>query len=87
MTTLDGGRREQVHTLVIGAGQAGLATSYWLQRAGVEHLLVERRPMLGGTWPDRWDSFTLVAPNYTLRLPGSSIRDPIPRGSCREIKW
>jgi putative flavoprotein involved in K+ transport len=80
MTTLDGGRREQVHTLVIGAGQAGLATSYWLQRAGVEHLLVERRPMLGGTWPDRWDSFTLVAPNYTLRLPGKFYSGPDPEG-------
>jgi putative flavoprotein involved in K+ transport len=80
MTTLDGGRREQVHTLVIGAGQAGLATSYWLQRAGVEHLLVERRPMLGGTWPDRWDSFTLVAPNYTLRLPGMFYSGPDPEG-------
>jgi hypothetical protein len=80
MTTVDGGRREQVHTLVIGAGQAGLATSYWLQRAGVEHLLVERRPMLGGTWPDRWDSFTLVGPNYTLRLPGMFYSGPDPEG-------
>jgi putative flavoprotein involved in K+ transport len=76
------GRRslEEVHTLVIGAGQAGLATSYWLQRAGVEHLLVDRRPRLGGAWPDRWDSFTLVAPNYTLRLPGMPYAGPDPEG-------
>ena len=70
--------REEVHTLVIGAGQAGLATSYWLQRAGIEHLLVERRPSLGGAWHDRWDSFTLVAPNYTLRLPGMHYSGPDP---------
>ncbi len=72
--------REQVHTLIIGAGQAGLATSYWLQRAGIEHLLVDRRPHLGGAWHDRWDSFTLVAPNYTLRLPGMPYAGPDPDG-------
>lgn len=27
----------EVHTLVVGAGQAGLAMSYWLSQAGVEH--------------------------------------------------
>jgi putative flavoprotein involved in K+ transport len=69
---------ERVHTLVIGAGQAGLATSYWLQKAGIEHLLVERRPRFGGAWHDRWDSFTLVAPNYTLRLPGMPYAGPEP---------
>ena len=71
---------EKVHTLVIGAGQAGLATSHWLQRAGIEHVLVDRRPSLGGAWHDRWDSFTLVAPNYTLRLPGMHYSGPDPDG-------
>ena len=69
---------ECIDTLVIGAGQAGLATSYWLKRAGIEHLLVERRAQLGGSWPDRWDSFCLVAPNYTLRLPGMPYSGPEP---------
>ncbi|HMJ12324.1 MAG TPA: NAD(P)/FAD-dependent oxidoreductase, partial [Polyangiaceae bacterium] len=63
-------RSEHVDTLVIGGGQAGLATSYWLKRAGLEHLVLERRHELGGSWHDRWDSFCLVAPNYTLLLPG-----------------
>lgn len=57
-------------TLVIGGGQAGLATSYWLKQAGIEHLVLERRRELGGAWHDRWDSFHLVAPNFTLTLPG-----------------
>ena len=34
---------QSVNTLIIGAGQAGLATSYWLSRAGVEHQLLDRR--------------------------------------------
>lgn len=67
-------------TLVIGAGQAGLATSYWLSRAGVEHLVVERRDRLGGSWPDRWDSFHLVAPNFAILLPGKAYDGSEPDG-------
>jgi putative flavoprotein involved in K+ transport len=75
-----GDGRERVDTLVIGGGQAGLATSYWLTQAGVEHLVVDRRPSLGGAWHDRWDSFCLVAPNYTLLLPGMPYDGPDPDG-------
>ncbi|MPZ79404.1 MAG: SidA/IucD/PvdA family monooxygenase [Actinophytocola sp.] len=67
-----------IDTLVIGAGQAGLATSYWLTRAGIEHLVVDRRDRLGGSWPDRWDSFHLVAPNFTILLPGKPYRGQAP---------
>jgi putative flavoprotein involved in K+ transport len=69
-------RLEQVDTLVIGGGQAGLSTSYWLARAGIGHLVLEGRRELGGSWPDRWDGFHLVAPNYTLRLPGMHYSGP-----------
>ncbi|MGH4026343.1 MAG: flavin-containing monooxygenase [Pseudonocardiaceae bacterium] len=69
-----------MHTLVIGAGQAGLATSYRLAEAGIEHLVVEQRNRLGGDWPQRWDSFTLVTPNFAIRLPGMSYSGPDPEG-------
>jgi putative flavoprotein involved in K+ transport len=75
---MTGPAREHVDTLVIGAGQAGLATSHWLKQARVEHLLLERRDRLGGSWHDRWDSFCLVAPNFTLRLPGMPYAGPEP---------
>jgi putative flavoprotein involved in K+ transport len=68
----------EVDTLVIGAGQAGLATSYWLGQAGVEHLLLERRPELGGAWQDRWDSFFLNTPNFAFLLPGMTYDGPEP---------
>lgn len=74
------GARESVDTLVIGGGQAGLATSYWLTHAGVEHLVVERRNRFGGGWLDRWDSFCLVAPNFVIRLPGMPYAGPDPEG-------
>ncbi|UKA55536.1 NAD(P)/FAD-dependent oxidoreductase [Arthrobacter sp. FW305-BF8] len=68
----------EIDTLVIGAGQAGLATSYWLSRAGVEHLLLEQRPELGGAWQDRWDSFYLNTPNFAFLLPGMTYDGPEP---------
>ncbi|MGA8787565.1 MAG: NAD(P)-binding domain-containing protein, partial [Paenarthrobacter sp.] len=57
-------------TVIIGAGQAGLTTSYWLTQFGVEHLLLERRDSLGGAFQDRWDSFYMNTPNLALDLPG-----------------
>ncbi|VXC56678.1 FAD-dependent oxidoreductase [Arthrobacter sp. 9AX] len=60
---------QRINTLVVGAGQAGLATSYWLTQHGVEHRLLERRDQLGGAWQDRWDSFYLNTPNFAFKLP------------------
>ena len=57
--------------VVIGAGQAGLAVSHELSEHGVDHVVLERR-RVGQSWRDRWDSFHLVTPNWTMTLPGSS---------------
>jgi len=59
-----------IETVVVGAGQAGLIMSWHLQRAGREHVVVDRRETLGGGWQDRWDGFVLVGPNWTTGLPG-----------------
>jgi putative flavoprotein involved in K+ transport len=59
-----------VETAIVGAGQAGLAMSWYLRRAGREHVLLERRELLGGSWRDRWDDFQLVSPNWTTSMPG-----------------
>lgn len=69
-----------IDTLVIGAGQAGLATSYWLTRAGMDHLVLDRRGGLGGAWQDRWDSFCLNSPNFGIMLPGMPYTGPDPEG-------
>ena len=59
-----------IDTIVIGAGQAGLAASYYLTQQGRDHVVLERR-RVGESWRSgRWDSFTLVTPNWTLQLPG-----------------
>jgi putative flavoprotein involved in K+ transport len=77
---MDRGTAERTDTLVIGGGQAGLATSYWLAKAGVDHLVVDRRDQLGGAWHDRWDAFCLVLPNFTLLLPGMPYDGDDPDG-------
>jgi putative flavoprotein involved in K+ transport len=66
-------------TVVIGAGQAGLAVSHELGKVGVDHLVLERG-RIAQAWRDRWDSFTLVTPNWTLSLPGSSYDGDDPEG-------
>ncbi|WP_426302449.1 flavin-containing monooxygenase [Arthrobacter sp. R-11] len=71
---------QQTDTLIVGAGQAGLALSYWLSRAGVEHVLLDRRPELGGAWQDRWDGFYLNTPNFSIDLPGMPYDGPEPEG-------
>ena len=69
-----------VHTAVIGAGQAGIVMSTFLQAAGREHVLLDRRETLGGGWQDRWDEFCLVTPNWVTGLPGFPYEDPDPDG-------
>ncbi|MCE0538571.1 MSMEG_0569 family flavin-dependent oxidoreductase [Kineosporia rhizophila] len=72
---LDG---RHVPVAVIGGGQAGLAASYCLSAAQVEHVVLERH-QVGFEWSERrWDSFSLVTPNYQCLLPGHeySAGDP-----------
>ena len=70
---------EEVDTLVVGGGQAGLATSHELTRLGMEHVVLERG-QIGQAWRDRWDSFCLVTPNWTVRLPGGAYDGTEPDG-------
>jgi putative flavoprotein involved in K+ transport len=70
---------ERVGVAVVGGGQAGLAASHELSRAGVEHVVLERG-RVGQAWRDRWDSFCLVTPNWSVRLPGRPYDGDDPDG-------
>ncbi len=70
---------EACDVVVIGAGQAGLSISHELTAASVEHLVLERSAV-ASAWASRWDSFTLVTPNHTIRLPGGEYAGPDPHG-------
>jgi putative flavoprotein involved in K+ transport len=69
---------EQHDTVVIGAGQAGLAMSYWLSAAGTDHVVLERGRTAERWISERWDSLRLLTPNWMTRLPGleASFDDP-----------
>lgn len=72
---------EQIETVIIGGGQAGLATSYHLGRRGHEHVVLEQASQAGSAWRDgRWDSFTLVTPNWSFGLPGAEFAGDDPDG-------
>ncbi|MEV0565642.1 NAD(P)-binding domain-containing protein [Dactylosporangium sp. NPDC050588] len=59
-----------VHTLVVGGGQAGLATGYHLRRAGIGCAVLDAHPRVGDAWRRRWDSLTLFTPRRFDALPG-----------------
>jgi hypothetical protein len=75
---------EQIEVIVIGAGQAGLAASHELTSLGVEHVVLERG-RIGETWRNRWDSFCLVTPNWSVRLPGRPYDGTDPEGFMPDL--
>src|SRR5438132_10075984 len=70
----------QTDTVVVGAGQAGLAMSRYLTVGGRDHVVLERRATLGGGWQDRWDEFCLVSPNWLASFPGAPYDGNDPDG-------
>jgi len=65
---------------IVGAGQAGLATSWYLTQANVDHVILEAG-RVAETWRSRrWDSFCLVTPNWSVQLPGAKYAGPDPDG-------
>jgi len=60
-------------TLVIGAGQAGLAAGYYLRGAGADFALLDGGGEIGATWAQRWDSLRLFTPARYNSLPGMAF--------------
>jgi putative flavoprotein involved in K+ transport len=57
-------------TLVIGAGQAGLAAGYHLQSSGTDFAILEASTQPGGAWPHYYTSLRLFSPARFSALPG-----------------
>jgi len=80
MATDDSVGAQAINTVVVGAGQAGLAVSYCLTTGKVPHVVLEQ-DSVGSTWRHkRWDSFCLVTPNWMNQLPGFPYRGDEPDG-------
>ena len=66
--------------VVIGGGQAGLSMSYYLQENNIDHLVIEKSTMMNTWQAKRWDSFTLVTPNWQCQLPDHPYTGDDPNG-------
>ena len=71
---------ENMGTIIVGGGQAGLSISYYLKKQGREHVVLEQAQQAGEAWRHRWDSFTLITPNWMIRLPGAEYQGDDPDG-------
>ena len=60
----------QISTVIIGAGQAGLAMSKCLSDRSVAHVVIERGEIANSWATERWESLRLLTPNWQSRLPG-----------------
>ena len=73
--------QETTDILIVGGGQAGLCLSYFLLQQNREHLVLEKAEAPADAWRNhRWDSFTLITPNWAFRLPGASYQGDNPDG-------
>ena len=73
-------RTERVDVVIVGGGQAGLALSYYLTAQGRSHLVLEQDRIVESWRSKRWDSLCLIAPNWSLRLPGFEYDGDDPDG-------
>lgn len=71
---------QHIETLIVGAGQAGLATAYHLKRRGRPLLIVDANARIGDNWRQQWDTLRLYTPAKYDALPGLPF--PAARWHC-----
>lgn len=71
---------EEVETLIVGAGQAGLALSEHLSGAGISHLVLERHRIAERWRTERWDSLMANGPAWHDRFPSMEFKNLEPDG-------
>ncbi len=90
MTTNTATAAPHVPVLIVGAGQAGLSLSVYLQQRGIGHLLLEKNTPMHAWRHQRWDNFCLVTPNWQCKLPGHEYAGDDPHGFMKKkeiIAW
>lgn len=69
-------KADEFETIIIGGGQAGLATGYQLATRGVPFVILDANGRVGDSWRRRWDSLRLFTPAVYDSLPGMSFPAP-----------
>lgn len=75
---------EQFDTVVIGAGQAGLAAGFHLAKQSVPFVILEKNDRVGDSWRKRWDSLRLFTPAKYNGLPGMPLPGPRSANSTKD---
>jgi phytoene dehydrogenase-like protein len=72
-------RRRQRDVIVIGGGHNGLACAAYLAKAGLDVLVLEKRPILGGAaaTEDMWDGYRVSSASYVVSLMPDRIVDEL----------
>ncbi|MEJ2854931.1 MULTISPECIES: FAD-dependent oxidoreductase [unclassified Saccharothrix] len=71
--------------VVIGAGQAGLSAAYFLQRAGLDHVVLDADEGPGGAWRHRWPTLRMATVHGIHDLPGMPFAEPDPAKPANEV--
>ncbi len=78
---------EQTDIVIVGGGQAGLATSYYLKQRDIPHVVLERG-RVGESWrSQRWDAFSINTTNKVNTLPGSPYEGAEPEAFKTAAEW
>ncbi len=81
MSRRSNGRPDRnIDVAVIGAGHAGLAISYCLAESEIDHVVLERGEIANSWRHERWDSLTLLTPNWQCKVPGLQYSGDDPDG-------
>lgn len=62
--------------VIVGGGQAGLATGYYMRRAGLDFVILDAGTAAGGAWRHAWESLRLFSPAGYSSLPGWPLPAP-----------
>ena len=69
----------ETDVVVIGAGQAGLSSAYFLRRAGMDLTVLDANPAPGGAWQHRWPTLRMATVHGIFDLPGMRFAPPAPK--------
>lgn len=70
MSESEASSERRIDVVVIGGGQAGLATAYYLRRTGLSFMVLDAQDRPGGAWLHTWESLHLFSPARFSSLPG-----------------
>lgn len=68
--------KEHFETVIVGGGQAGLATGYHLAKRDRPFAILDASERIGDAWRSRWDSLRLISPARYSGLPGWPLPAP-----------